>query len=59
MICFPFLPTLVREMGVTTDPKQVGYYVGIVESLFAMTQFMTVWSWGRLSDRIGRKPYVH
>lgn len=28
------------------------------ESLFAFTTFATVLAWGRLSDRIGRKPVM-
>lgn len=32
--------------------------VGMVESAFAATQFATVLQWGRLSDRIGRRPVL-
>jgi len=37
---------------------QVGTYAGLIESLFALAQFSTVLFWGRLSDRIGRKPVL-
>ena len=40
------------------DPVQVGLYVGLVASSFALAQFATNFFWGWLSDRIGRKPVV-
>ena len=40
------------------DPGQVGLYVGLVASSFALAQFATNFFWGWLSDRIGRKPVV-
>ncbi|KAE8191617.1 hypothetical protein A4X06_0g6540 [Tilletia controversa] len=33
-------------------------HAGIVESVFAFVQFLTIFQWGRLSDRIGRKPVL-
>lgn len=40
------------------DPSQVGFYVGIIASAFALAQFSTNFFWGWLSDRIGRKPVI-
>lgn len=37
---------------------QVGLYVGLVASTFALAQFATSFFWGWFSDRIGRKPVV-
>ncbi|TKA28778.1 hypothetical protein B0A54_15968 [Friedmanniomyces endolithicus] len=37
---------------------QVGMYVGLIASSFALAQFTTNFAWGWLSDRIGRKPVV-
>ena len=46
----------------TTFPEvkagQVGLYVGLIASSFALAQFGTVFFWGWLSDQIGRKPVV-
>lgn len=42
------------EVGKT----QVGLYVGLIASSFALAQFTTNFFWGWLSDRIGRKPVV-
>ena len=39
-------------------PGQVGLYVGIIASSFALAQFATNFFWGLLSDRIGRKPVI-
>lgn len=37
---------------------QVGLYVGLIASSFALAQFATNFYWGWLSDRIGRKPVI-
>ncbi|KAF8607067.1 MFS general substrate transporter, partial [Ceratobasidium sp. AG-I] len=49
---------MVEEIGVTDDPKAIGYYSGLVEGVFALSQFCTVCFWGSLSDRIGRRPVL-
>ncbi|KAG1785984.1 MFS general substrate transporter [Suillus plorans] len=56
---FPYINQLIRELGITRgDDAAVGYYAGIIESLFFVTQALTVLRWSRLSDRIGRKPVL-
>ncbi|KAI6155625.1 major facilitator superfamily domain-containing protein [Pisolithus tinctorius] len=56
---FPFINQLIRELGVTGgDDRKIGYYAGIIESLFFVTQALTVLSWSRLSDHVGRKPVL-
>ncbi|KAK5115123.1 hypothetical protein LTR62_001820 [Meristemomyces frigidus] len=53
----PYIP----EMAATfpeVGPGQVGLYVGLIASSFALAQFTTNFLWGWLSDRIGRKPIV-
>ncbi|KZT07680.1 MFS general substrate transporter [Laetiporus sulphureus 93-53] len=55
----PFAPDLVRKIGITGgDEAKVGYYVGLMHSIFFATQAMTVLHWSRLSDRVGRKPVI-
>ncbi|KAI9568189.1 major facilitator superfamily domain-containing protein [Boletus coccyginus] len=55
----PFAPQLIRDIGITNgDETRVGYYVGLLHSLFFVTQAVTVLHWSRLSDRIGRKPVI-
>ncbi|KAJ7881008.1 major facilitator superfamily domain-containing protein [Mycena olivaceomarginata] len=53
--------SLVSELDITGgDEKKVGYYAChyIQESLFFLTESMTVLQWSRASDRIGRKPIL-
>jgi len=58
-VIYPFAPQLMRDIGITKgDETKVGYYVGIMQSIFFLTQAMTVLHWSRLSDRVGRKPVI-
>ncbi|GAA5986579.1 hypothetical protein JCM10908_003809 [Rhodotorula pacifica] len=57
-LIFPFISQFIEDLHVTDDPSRIGYYAGLIESLFAFTTFSTVLAWGRLSDRIGRKPVL-
>lgn len=40
------------------DPADTGFYSGLIESLFSLTQMCVMIFWGRLSDRYGRKPVL-
>lgn len=53
----PYLPQMVSTFP-DVDQGQVGLYVGLVASVFALAQFATSFFWGWCSDRIGRKPVV-
>ncbi|KAI1824987.1 MFS general substrate transporter [Xylaria intraflava] len=51
----PYLPSMVESFpGVHHD--QVGLYVGLLASAFALAQLATNLVWGYLSDIVGRKP---
>ncbi|KAG1729767.1 MFS multidrug-resistance DHA1 sub-family [Suillus lakei] len=55
----PFAPQLIRDVGVTHgDESRVGYFVGIMYSVFYVAQALTALQWNRLSDHIGRKPVI-
>ncbi|KAG1738443.1 major facilitator superfamily domain-containing protein [Suillus paluster] len=59
MSIFPYINQLIRNLGITGgDDAAVGYYAGIIESLFFVAQALMVLRWSRLSDRIGRKPVL-
>lgn len=58
MLIFPFVNDMIQHVGITNDPQYVGYYSGLVEGTFAFAQFFTVLWWGRLSDRVGRRPVL-
>ncbi|KAI7870222.1 major facilitator superfamily domain-containing protein [Spinellus fusiger] len=40
------------------DEANVGYYVGLITSSFALAQLISGMPWGMLSDRIGRRPII-
>ncbi|KAJ9062257.1 hypothetical protein DSO57_1012703 [Entomophthora muscae] len=49
---------MVKDFHVTDDETQIGYYVGLIASSFALAQTLTGIPWGILSDRIGRRPVI-
>ncbi|KAI4111894.1 MAG: hypothetical protein LQ339_000353 [Xanthoria mediterranea] len=53
----PYLPQMASTFP-DVNVDQVGLYVGLIASSFALAQFATGFLWGWLSDRIGRKPVV-
>ena len=53
----PYLPQMASTFP-EVDDGQVGLYVGLIASSFALAQFATNFFWGWLSDRIGRKPVI-
>ena len=53
----PYLPEMASKFP-EVDPSEVGMYVGLIASAFALAQFATNFLWGWLSDKIGRKPVV-
>ncbi|KAG8698105.1 hypothetical protein FRC09_007431 [Ceratobasidium sp. 395] len=58
-VLLPFINNLVYEVGVTNgDKSKIGYYAGLIESLFFMTESLFILQYGRLSDRIGRRPVL-
>ncbi|PPQ80161.1 hypothetical protein CVT25_001454 [Psilocybe cyanescens] len=55
----PYCWQLVRDLGVTHGVEsRVGYYVGLLQSLFFLAEACTVLYWSRTSDHIGRKPVI-
>lgn len=55
---FPFIGDMLWELKATDDPSKIGSYAGIIESLFAAVQTLTVLQWARASDKYGRKPII-
>lgn len=53
----PYLPEMTATFP-EVNKAEIGLYVGIIASSFALAQFATNYFWGWLSDRIGRKPVV-
>lgn len=53
----PYLPDMVKSFP-GMDEEQVGLYVGLLASAFALAQLTTNLLWGYVSDIIGRKPVM-
>lgn len=54
---FPFIAQMVQRNGNLPD-SDVGFYSGIIESIFSATQTVVLIFWGRLADKVGRKPIL-
>ncbi|KAI4910130.1 hypothetical protein J4E90_007561 [Alternaria incomplexa] len=52
---FPYINFMIERVG-NVDKEDVGFYSGLIESLFSATQMCVMIFWGRASDRYGRKP---
>ncbi|KAF8220944.1 MFS general substrate transporter [Tricholoma matsutake] len=56
---YPYINQLISESDITGgDERKVGYYAGLIESLFFATEAVTVLHWSRMSDHVGRKPIL-
>ncbi|KAF5372973.1 hypothetical protein D9758_001666 [Tetrapyrgos nigripes] len=55
---FPYINEFIAYLNVTDDPSQIGFYSGLVESTFALTQLFSLYTCARISDSIGRKPVI-
>ncbi|RYP60721.1 hypothetical protein DL771_010409 [Monosporascus sp. 5C6A] len=54
---FPYINQMVQENG-QLPKADVGFYSGLIESLFSLTQMIVMMFWGRAADRVGRKPVL-
>jgi MFS family permease len=55
---FPYMYFMVKDFHITEDENQISFYAGMITSAFTFAEFSTALFWGRLSDRIGRKPVL-
>ncbi|KAJ7609616.1 hypothetical protein DFH06DRAFT_951050, partial [Mycena polygramma] len=56
---YPSIIQFVRENGIPGgDESKTGYFAGIIESVFFLTEALTVVYVGRASDRYGRRPVL-
>ena len=49
---------MILSFDVTSDTRQIATYVGMVTSAYAFAEFSSGVAWGRISDRVGRKPVL-
>ncbi|KAH8114502.1 MFS general substrate transporter [Phellopilus nigrolimitatus] len=57
-LVFPFINQMILETGIVEDPQRVGFYSGVIESIFALMSFLFIVPCSFMSDRYGRKPVV-
>ncbi|CAK3791141.1 MFS general substrate transporter [Lecanosticta acicola] len=54
---FPFINEMISRTGDIPE-ENVGFWAGIIESLFSLVQMLLMIFYGRLADRLGRKPVL-
>ncbi|KIM87578.1 hypothetical protein PILCRDRAFT_815139 [Piloderma croceum F 1598] len=55
---FPYINNFISSLHVTDDPKRIGFYSGLVESVFAIFQLLSIYNLAKLSDKVGRRPVI-
>lgn len=58
MSIFPYVYYMVASFNVAHDERHIAIYAGMVTSAFAFAEFSTGVLWGKISDRVGRKPIL-
>lgn len=57
-IVLPVMPRLAEEYLTGLTPEGRGAVIGVLFSVFSLMQFVFSPMWGRVSDRIGRRPVL-
>ena len=58
MSIFPYVYYMIVSINITSNAHQIAIYVGMVTSAFTLAEFVSGFAWGRISDRVGRKPVL-
>ncbi|KAL1961965.1 hypothetical protein VTN77DRAFT_700 [Rasamsonia byssochlamydoides] len=58
MSIFPYAYYMVESFHVTDNDQKIALYAGMITSSFTLAEFSTGVFWGRMSDKIGRKPVL-
>ncbi|OGM46759.1 MFS multidrug transporter [Aspergillus bombycis] len=58
MSIFPYVYHMVESFHVTDNDRKIALYAGMITSAFTFAEFSTGMFWGRMSDKIGRKPVL-
>lgn len=53
---FPYVYFMVKDFGIAKTEAEIAKYSGYLSSIFAFSQFLTAYNWGRFADKHGRKP---
>jgi MFS family permease len=57
-LVMPLLPIYGKELLADLPPQTAGWILGLLLSSFSLMQFLVAPVWGRISDRIGRRPVL-
>lgn len=55
---FPYVYFMIRDFHIAPHEKDISKYSGYLALSFAFCQFLFAVQWGKLSDRVGRKPVL-
>ncbi|KAG7665591.1 uncharacterized protein J8A68_000797 [[Candida] subhashii] len=55
---FPYVYFMIRDFQIAPTEHEISKYSGYLASSFAFCQFLFAVRWGKLSDRVGRKPIL-
>lgn len=58
MSIFPYIYFMIESFHMTTDNRLIAIYAGMVTSAFTFAEFSSGMLWGKISDRVGRKPIL-
>lgn len=58
MSIFPYVYHMVESFHVTDNDQKIALYAGMITSSFTFAEFSAGMFWGRMSDRVGRKPVL-
>ncbi|ETI25550.1 hypothetical protein G647_02323 [Cladophialophora carrionii CBS 160.54] len=58
MSIFPYAYRMIESFNITQNESQISVYAGMLITAFAFAEFSTGMIWGRISDRVGRKPVL-
>jgi len=58
MSIFPYVYFMIQDFHITKNDASISVYAGMVTSAFAFAEFSSGVVWGKLSDKIGRKPVL-
>ncbi|PCG97911.1 Tetracycline resistance protein, TetA/multidrug resistance protein MdtG [Penicillium occitanis (nom. inval.)] len=54
---FTFIGQMIKDAAGVAEPE-VGFYSGLIESIFSFVQMLLMIPWGRAADKFGRKPVL-
>ncbi|KAJ7072999.1 hypothetical protein C8F01DRAFT_1244004 [Mycena amicta] len=59
IVIFPIVPQFVRNTGITGgDERKTGYCAGVLESIFFIAEFLSVYAWSLRSNTFRRRPIL-